>query len=44
MDETIEDLPTDQVPVVVGQFVLAGKTRITVTKQPDGRWTVVGSD
>ena len=43
MDEEIKDIPEADVHTIVNQFVLAGKTTISATRQDDGRWTVVGS-
>ncbi len=41
MREEIKDVPEGKLCDVVGDYVLAGKRKITLLKQNDGNWTII---
>ncbi len=38
----LNDVPKEDITGVVENFILAGKTRITIKQQSDGNWTIQG--
>lgn len=38
----LKDVPEDEVPQEIENFILAGCTNITLKKQPNGKWAITG--
>ncbi|PTN10964.1 hypothetical protein [Nitrosomonas aestuarii] len=38
----LNDVPEIDVPQVIENFILAGNVKITLTKQNDGNWKIIG--